>query len=71
MPLTIDRDHAHCPNKDDFTMDLGVFLAKTFNDRPSGLIEAQEDFVISGFFGAGLDWVADIVNDKGTKNVGN
>ncbi len=46
---------AACPNKDDFTMDFGVFLAKSFNDRLSGLIEAQEDFVISGFFGAGLD----------------
>jgi hypothetical protein len=46
---------ADCPKKDDYTMDLGVFLAKTFSNRPSGLIEAQEDFVISGFFGAGLD----------------
>jgi hypothetical protein len=46
---------AGCPNKDDYTMDLGVFLAKAFNNRLSGMIEAQEDFVISGFFGAGLD----------------
>jgi hypothetical protein len=46
---------ASCPNRDDYTMDLGIFLAKAFPNRLSGLIEAQEDFVIAGFFGAGLD----------------
>lgn len=44
-----------CPNEDDFTQDYGVFLARTFADRPAGLISADRDSVIAGFFGAGLD----------------
>lgn len=42
-----------CPNRDDFTQDYALFLAKTFDDRPSGLISADEDGIIAGFFGAG------------------
>jgi hypothetical protein len=125
---------AACPKKDDFTFDYGVYLAKTFNNRYSGLIESAQDGIISLFFGAGsnncaepfgiapsipgpdfrtgllsyreavkgyptfgsylpdsdqhtwlqgasfydasigdtklIDWVSDIVNDKGTKHVG-
>lgn len=51
---------ARCPNKDNFFQDYGVYLADTFDDRPSGLIESVHDGVISGFFGAGNN------NCKGT-----
>jgi hypothetical protein len=125
---------AACPKKDDFTFDYGVYLAKTFGNRYSGLIESAQDGTISLFFGAGsnncaepflvapaipgpdfqtgilsfreavksyptfgsylppgtqhtwlqgssfydamvggtklIDWVSDIINDKGTKHVG-
>lgn len=44
---------SNCPNKDDFTQDFALYLARTFGDRPSGLISADQDGVISGFFGAG------------------
>jgi hypothetical protein len=44
---------AACPNKKDYAQDYGLFLAKTFSDRSSGLIEATEDGIISGFFGIG------------------
>jgi hypothetical protein len=44
-----------CKNRDDFTLDFGVHLAKTFRGRYSGLIETTEDGIISGFFGAGSD----------------
>lgn len=46
---------AACPNKDDFTFAYGVYLAKTFNNRLSGLIESAQDGIISLFFGAGSD----------------
>ena len=125
---------AGCPKKDDFTFDYGLWLAKTFGNRLSGLIESNHDGIISLFFGAGsnncaspfglapaippndfekgllefreavkayptfgsyipssdqhtwlqgasfysatyggtkmVDWVSDIINDKGTKHVG-
>lgn len=133
------KDCADCKKPDDFTFDYGVYLAKTFNNRLSGLIETQGDGIITLFFGKGsnvwgtpcsgslipplggipaadfkagllefrdavkqytsfgsffpagsqhtwlmgdsvythntggtkmIDWVADIVNDKGTKHVG-
>lgn len=44
---------AACPNKDDYTMDYGLYLAKTFGNRYSGLIESAQDGIISAFFGAG------------------
>lgn len=46
---------ASCPNKDDYTMDYGLFLGKTFGNRFSGLIETTGDFIISGFFGIGAN----------------
>jgi Pectinacetylesterase len=46
---------AACPKKDDYTFDYGVYLAKTFNNRLSGLIESSQDGIISLFFGAGSD----------------
>lgn len=45
---------ADCPNKEDFVFDYGIKLARTFTDRPSGLIEAESDSIIRGFFGAGV-----------------
>lgn len=46
---------ASCPNSNDFSQDYGLFLAKAFQDRPSGLISSDRDSIIAGFFGAGLD----------------
>ncbi|MDB4989405.1 MAG: hypothetical protein JWN04_4583 [Myxococcaceae bacterium] len=51
----LDDCGADCPKKDDFAQDYGLFLAKTFADRSSGLIESAQDSIISGFFGAGLN----------------
>jgi len=45
---------ASCTKPDDYTFDYGVHLAKVFNNRLSGMIEAQGDEVISMFFGQGL-----------------
>jgi hypothetical protein len=44
-----------CPNKNDFTRDYALAMARTFQDRPSGLIESVQDAIISRFFGAGLN----------------
>jgi hypothetical protein len=49
---------AACSKPDDFTFDYGVYLAKTFNNRLSGLIESSQDSIISLFFGAGSDMCA-------------
>lgn len=46
---------ASCPNPKDYAQDYGLFLAKTFSDRSSGLIEAAQDGIISGFFGIGAN----------------
>jgi hypothetical protein len=46
---------AACPNPNDYWMDYGVFLAKTFADRPTGLICATEDLVERALFGIGVD----------------
>jgi hypothetical protein len=48
---------ASCTKPDEFTFDFGLHLAKTFQGRFSGLIEAAEDGIISGFFGAGSDFL--------------
>lgn len=44
---------AACPDPNDFQDAVGIYLTKTFNDRPSGLISSIHDGIISGFFGAG------------------
>jgi hypothetical protein len=44
---------AACPNPNNYQADMGVYLVKTFNDRPSGLISSIHDEIIAGFFGAG------------------
>jgi Pectinacetylesterase len=46
---------ASCPSKTDYMEDYGVFVAKTFSDRPSGLIESTGDWVIRAFLGTGND----------------
>jgi hypothetical protein len=48
---------AGCPDHDDYTADYGYFLAETFQDRLSGMIEATRDGIISGFFGAGEEFL--------------
>lgn len=47
------KDCADCKKPDDYTFDYGVYLAKTFNNRLSGLIETQGDGIITLFFGKG------------------
>lgn len=42
-----------CPNKDDFLQDYAVFLAKSFADRPSGLIASIRDSTVADYFGIG------------------
>ena len=44
---------AACPSKSDFMQDYAVFLAKTFSDRPSGLIESIRDSTVADYFGIG------------------
>lgn len=44
-----------CPRADDYWMDFGMFLAKTFSDRPVGLISALEDSTERSFFGIGVN----------------
>lgn len=46
---------AACPRPNDYWLDFGVFLARTFGDRPSGLISPTEDAVERTFFGIGKD----------------
>jgi hypothetical protein len=44
-----------CPNQKDYAVDFGLFFARTFADRPVGLIESMEDSVERILFGASLD----------------
>jgi hypothetical protein len=44
-----------CPNKNDHSLDYGVFLARAFADRPSGLISTTADSVERSFLGIGND----------------
>lgn len=46
---------ASCPNPSDFWSDFGLFVVRSFQDRPSGLVISQYDFVIRSFFGTGND----------------
>lgn len=46
---------AACPNPNDYWLDYGRFFAKTFGDRPWGLISTTEDAVERTFFGIGAD----------------
>jgi len=46
---------AACPDKDDFMQSYALAMTRTFQDRPSGLIESTRDSVITAFFGAGLN----------------
>ena len=46
---------AACPNPNDYWLDYGVFLAKVFSDRPSGLIISIEDLVERAYFGVSRD----------------
>ncbi len=46
---------ASCTNPDDFSQAAALGMAKTFDDRPLGLIESARDSVIAGFYGAGLN----------------
>jgi hypothetical protein len=44
---------ADCPNKSDFLQDYALFVAKTFADRASGLIESSRDRTVADYFGIG------------------
>ena len=44
-----------CPNKNDYWLDYGSFLATTFADRPIGLISTTGDAVMRAFFSTGLN----------------
>jgi hypothetical protein len=44
---------AACPKKDDYTLDYSKFLAKKYPNRESGLIESNDDSVITLFYGYG------------------
>lgn len=46
---------ADCSDPDDAWLQFGIFVAKSFSDRPSGIIEAIEDALFRGFLGAGND----------------
>lgn len=46
---------AGCPDPNNYQDAMGLYLVKTFSDRPSGLIESIHDGIISGFFGAGIN----------------
>ncbi|HEX7669767.1 MAG TPA: pectin acetylesterase-family hydrolase [Polyangiaceae bacterium] len=42
-----------CPKKDDYTLDFSKFLAKKYPKRESGVIESNNDGVITLFYGYG------------------
>jgi hypothetical protein len=44
-----------CPDIHNARQDFAVFVAKTFRDRPSGLVETTEDAVVRAFLGSGND----------------
>lgn len=46
---------AACSDPSNPQQDFAVFMAKTFSDRPSGLIETTEDTVVRAFLGSGND----------------
>lgn len=50
-----------CANQEDFVLDFALHLAKNYADRKAGLIEATNDGVISGFFGAGTNGCTGVV----------
>jgi hypothetical protein len=44
-----------CPNQDDYWLDYGAYFAKTFGDRPWGLISTTHDSIERAFFGIGAN----------------
>jgi hypothetical protein len=46
---------AACPRPNDYWFDFGLFFARTFQDRPAGLIVSTEDAVERALFGIGAD----------------
>jgi hypothetical protein len=46
---------SHCPNKMDYVIDFGKYEGSLFSDRMSGLIESNDDGVITLFYGVGND----------------
>jgi hypothetical protein len=46
---------SHCPNNMDYVLDFAKYEASLFTDRMSGLLDSNDDSVITQFFGIGND----------------